>query len=740
MFKLIRYLRPFIGSVILIFSLLFVQAMTDLELPEYMSRIVNVGIQQGGVESAIPKAIRKSQLDKLQLLMNQENAGLVADYYQLLDKTKLSPDDYQRLVADYPLLATETIYELRDPDAGMPDALELALIKAQAMLTAISKGAAGTGSPLGNLPAGTDVFAVLAKMTAEQRQQMLDNAGKQMSGLSDSMLRQSATAAVLSEYEALGMNTASIQNWYVLRTGGLMLLIALLGVICSVTVGLLAARVAAGVSRNLRRAVFTHVENFSNAEFDTFSTASLITRSTNDIQQIQMTLVMLMRILFYAPILGAGGILKVIQNDLSMGWIIAVAVAALMTLIIILFTVAIPRFKLIQKMIDRLNLVTREILSGLMVIRAFNTQKHQESKFDDANKDLTRVNLFVSRIMVVLMPTMMLIMNGVTLLIVWVGAHQVDNGTMQVGDIMAFMQYTMQIIFSFLMVSMVFIMLPRASVSGQRIAEVLAVAPKICDPAVPRHFDKGVQGLIEFKNVSFRYPNAEDDVLCNISFKALPGQTTAFIGSTGCGKSTLVNLIPRFYDITAGEILIGGTNIREVTQKDLRQQIGYVPQKGILFTGDIKSNISYGKDDATGPEIEEAAKVAQALDFIEASENGFGTMIAQGGANVSGGQKQRLSIARALLKKPAIYIFDDTFSALDYKTDAALRKALRQYTEDATVLIVAQRIGTIMHAEQIIVLDDGRIVGVGTHHELLATCPVYQEIASSQLSEEELAL
>lgn len=739
MFKLIRYLRPFIGSVILIFALLFVQAMTDLSLPDYMSRIVNVGIQQAGIDNALPEAIRASQFDNLRLLMSEADAALAAASYSRLEKSSLSEADYQDYLKKYPLLATESIYVLTDR-ASVPDSLEQAFIKALAIKAAVEKGGTGEGSILGNLPKGMDFFKLLASMSPEKRAQVLAMADEKIASIPESLLKQSAIAAIGSEYTAIGMDTRAIQNRFILNSGLLMLLIALLGAACSIIVGLFAARVAAGVSRNLRKAVFTKVENFSNAEFDNFSTASLITRTTNDIQQIQMTLVMMLRILFYAPILGTGGILKVVRNDLSMGWIIAVAVAALMTLIIIMFSVAIPRFKLIQKMIDKLNLVTREILSGLMVIRAFNTQAHQEKKFDQANQDLTRINLFVSRIMVLLMPTMMFIMNGVMLLIVWVGAHQVDSGNMQVGDIMAFMQYTMQIIFSFLMVSMVFIMLPRASVSGQRIAEVLAVSPTIRDPEKPESFGPETKGLVEFRNVSFKYPNADDPVLCSISFTAQPGQTTAFIGSTGCGKSTLVNLIPRFYDVTEGEILIDGVDIRQVTQQELRRQIGYVSQKGVLFTGSIESNIQYGKDGADSEEIRQAAMTAQALDFIEASEEGFATQIAQGGANVSGGQKQRLSIARALVKSPSIYIFDDTFSALDYKTDAALRRALHQKTATATVLIVAQRIGTIMHAEQIIVLEDGVIVGVGTHQELLASCPVYQEIASSQLSEEELAL
>lgn len=737
MLKLIKYLRPYIGSVILIFALLFVQAMTDLELPSYMSRIVNVGIQQNGVEAKLPEAIRTAELDKMLMLMSDSDAALVNQSYRRLDQAVLTAEEYQSFVTKYPVLATEQVAVLT------ADETTVKLIQAPVAKALLAKAGIESGAYNSNtsgLPAGMTLFDVLPQMTAAQKEPILTQIDQKLSEMPEATLEQAAIAAITAEYKALGMDLVPIQNNFMFSTGGIMLLLALLGVICSVIVGLLASRVAAGIARDLRRDVFTRVENFSNSEFDTFSTASLITRTTNDIQQVQMTLVMMLRILLYAPILGIGGILKVLNSEQSMAWIIAVAVAALLTMIVTVFIIAMPRFKKIQKLVDRLNLVTREILSGLMVIRAFNTQSWQEKKFDVANRDITKISLFISRVMVMLMPTMMLIMNGVSLLIVWVGAHEVNNGTMQVGDLMAFIQYTMQIIMSFLMVSMIFIMLPRASVSSQRIAEVLATVPTINDNPAPKQFAAASPGQIEFQNVSFRYPNADDSVLCNISFTALPAQTTAFIGSTGCGKSTLVNLIPRFYDVSEGTILIDGTDIRDVTQHDLRQRIGYVPQKGVLFTGDIKGNIRYGKPDATDEEVRRAAETAQALDFIENSDQGFETPIAQGGANVSGGQKQRLSIARALVKQPDIYIFDDTFSALDYKTDAMLRQALHQQTGSSTVLIVAQRIGTILHADQIIVLDEGRIVGIGTHAELMTSCAVYQEIASSQLSEEELAL
>jgi ATP-binding cassette subfamily B protein len=517
-----------------------------------------------------------------------------------------------------------------------------------------------------------------------------------------------------------------------------MLLIALLSAACTVVVGLLAARVAAGLSRNLRKGLFTKVESFSNTEFDKFSTASLITRTTNDITQVQMLVIIMIRMVIYAPIMGAGGVIKALNKSSSMTWIIALAVVVLLGLILTVFVVAMPKFKIIQKLVDRLNLVTRENLTGMMVIRAFNTQSFEEKRFDIANRDLTDTNLFVNRVMVFMMPAMMLIMNGVTLLIVWVGAHQIAESAMQVGDMMAFMQYAMQILFSFLMLSMMFIMIPRASVSAQRIAEVLETEISIRDPKEPKHFDK-VEGIIEFKNVTFRYPEAEGDAISNVSFKALPNQTTAFIGSTGSGKTTLINLIPRFYDVTAGQVLIDGIDVKEVTQHDLRERIGYIPQKGSLFSGTIESNLKYANESATIDDLNKAAEIAQALEFINEKPEGITAEISQGGTNVSGGQKQRLSIARALVKKPKIYIFDDSFSALDFKTDAALRKALKSQTEESTVLIVAQRISTIMNAEQIIVLEDGNVVGMGTHKELMKNCETYQEIALSQLSKEELA-
>ncbi len=741
MLKLVKYLKPFILSIILIFLLLFGQAQADLALPDFMSDIVNTGLQGGGIEDAVPLALRASELDRLLLLMNEPDRALVNARFERLEAPVSCGTLPDALIIQYPILATQDIARPLPMTAEERSALDAALMPAMTIYQGIvmGKGSLPVSGGL-PIPPGTDVFEMLQDMPADARETLLSQARATLTGLSGTTMRQSSQAWQKAEYAQVGLDMGKIQNRYILNTGGLMLLVALLGAVCTILVGFLSARVAAGLARNLRHQVFRRVESFSNAEFDRFSTASLITRSSNDIQQIQMTLVILMRMMFYAPIMAVGGILKIVRSDISMTWIIGVAIALLMTMILILFTIALPRFKKVQKLVDRLNLVTREILSGLPVIRAFNTERHQEEKFDVANRDLTAVNLFVSRLMVLMMPFMMLIMNGVTLVIVWVGAQRIDMEAMQVGDLFAFMQYSIQIIMSFLMFSFVFILLPRASVSAQRIDEVLTTEPEIRDPETPVVFSPDGRGAIEFRQVGFRYPNAEEHVLHDISFTARPGETTAFIGSTGSGKSTLVNLIPRFYDVTEGEILIDGIDVRTVTQHDLRARIGYVPQKGILFTGDIAGNIRYGRPDATDEAVRQAAMTAQASGFIEASEEGYGKIVAQGGANVSGGQKQRLSIARALALKPSIFIFDDSFSALDFQTDANLRRALKQDTQDATVLIVAQRIGTIRNAEQIIVLDQGRITGIGTHDTLMRDCPVYQEIAYSQLSREELAV
>ena len=583
-----------------------------------------------------------------------------------------------------------------------------------------------------------DVFDILKTLPQEAVSGMKESMDEKLDEMQDSILDQSAVSYVKSEYEKIGLDMGKIEKTYLFKVGGIMLGIAFVSMAAAVLSGFIASKVAAKIGKNLRGKVFKRVMEFSNEEMDKFSTASLITRSTNDIQQVQLLMVMLLKIVFYAPIIGIGGIIKVFNTNLSMSWIIGVAVGAILLVVAFMFIIVMPKFKIVQNLVDRLNLVSREILTGLSVIRAFSTEKYEEKRFDKANRDLTKVNLFVNRVMSCMMPVMMFIMNGIAILIVWNGSKSVDAGTMQVGDMMAFIQYTMQIIMAFLMISMISVMLPRAAVSAGRIDEVIDTKPTILDPEKNRHFEPSKKGVLEFNNVSFRYPQADEDVLSNISFTAKPGETTAFIGSTGSGKTTLINLIPRFYDVTKGEILLDGVNVKDVSQHDLREKIGYVPQKGVLFSGTIESNLKYGRKDANIDEIKKASSIAQATEFIEAKEEKYNSPIAQGGSNVSGGQKQRLSIARAVVKRPEFYIFDDSFSALDFKTDAALRKALNKETGNSTVLIVAQRISTILHADQIIVLDEGKIVGKGTHKELLKNCEVYKEIASSQLSKEEL--
>ncbi|PEP49206.1 ABC transporter ATP-binding protein [Bacillus pseudomycoides] len=745
MLKIIKHLKPFVASIIAVICLLSIQAVCDLSLPDYMSNIVNVGIQQKGVENAVPGVIRKSELDKLTLFMNENEKKKVDDNYVLLDKNNLSQSELKNDLKDYPQLDKEPLYKLHTEDKNTINELNDIFGKPMLITQGIEKGgssaftAPGDNKAPAKLPPNTDPFAVIAKLPQDQIDAMKEKADEKFKNMPGSMVTQSAVSFIESEYKKIGINTDKLQSNYILTSGGKMLLLSLVSMAATVIVSLLAAKVAAGLGRDLRKKVFRKVTSFSNAEFDKFSTASLITRSTNDIQQVQTLMVMLLRIVFYAPILGIGGIIKVLTTDLSMGWIIAVAVIAILSLVIGLFSIAIPKFKSIQKLVDKINLITRESLTGMLVIRAFNNQKHEEKKFEKGNQDLTRTNLFVSRLMSFMMPMMMLIMNAVTVLIIWVGSHQVDMGHMQVGDMMAFMQYTMQIIMAFLMISMVSIMVPRASVSAQRIAEVLDTDLSIHDAAEPKTFTSDKRGYVEFKNVSFKYPGAEEDVLSNITFTAKPGETTAFIGSTGSGKSTLINLIPRFYDVISGQILIDGTDIREVSQKELREKIGYVPQKGVLFSGTIESNLKYGKKEATEEELAKAAEIAQAMEFINAKPESFRTEISQGGTNVSGGQKQRLSIARALTKKSEIFIFDDSFSALDFKTDAALRRALNNEIAGSTILLVAQRISTIMNADKIIVLDEGKIVGTGTHEELMENCEVYKQIALSQLSREELS-
>jgi len=732
--------------LLLAIVLLFAQANFDLALPDYLSRIVNFGIQQSGVENAVPVAIRQSEMDRVVIFMSAADKASVLKDYTLVDKNSA---DYATYVKQYPALANQPVYVLNKIDQAEIDRLNPVMAKGILAVSTIEQvmadpaKAAQMGSKLGfdisKIPPGTDIFALLGKLPATQLAQMTDAVNKQFEILGDKMVVQAAIAPVKAEYEALGMDTAKLQNSYMMRVGGIMLLLTLLSGLCTITVGYLSAKIAAGSARDIRRDVFENVENFSSAEFNKFSTASLITRSTNDITQIQMVVAMMVRMVFYAPILGIGGVIRVLGKDSSMWWLIAVAVLVLISLILTVFTIALPKFKIIQKLVDRLNLVARENLSGMMVIRAFNMQPFEENRFDKANLDLTAVSLFINRLMVVMMPVMMLIMNGLSISIIWIGSHQVAQANMQVGDMIAFMQYAMQIVMSFLFLSMLFIILPRASVSADRIAEVLDTELTINDPEEPKRLPASFKGNIEFRNVSFRYPGADEDVLHNISFTARPAQTTAFIGSTGSGKSTIINLFPRFYDVTEGAILVDGVDIREITQHDLREKIGYVPQKGVLFSGTIESNLRYADENATTDMLDSAIDIAQVTEYVNSKPEGIEAEISQGGINVSGGQKQRLSIARAVVKKPPIYIFDDSFSALDFKTEAALRKALKEQTGESTVLVVTQRVSTIMNAEQIIVLEEGKIVGKGTHQELMETCETYREIALSQLSLEELS-
>ncbi len=746
MLRLIKYLKPYALMIILSIVLLFFLANADLALPDYLSKIINNGIQQSGVENAVPKAIRHSEMDRLFIFMIPEDKALVLDGYELVEPSSPRADSFFK---EYPALADEPIYVLKEVDNAEIDVLNSIMGKALVVVSGIEQMIADPSKalPLGEgfdfdpsqIPPGMDVFDVLARMPAEQLAELSSVISTTFASLGDNMINQMAVSAVKTEYEALGVDTGKLQTDYILRTGGTMLLISLLGGACTITVGFLASRTAAGAARDIRKAVFKKVESFSSAEFNQFSTASLITRSTNDVTQIQMVIFMIMRMVFYAPILGVGGVIRAIDKSAEMWWIIAVAVAALLSLIVTVFSISLPKFRIIQSLIDRLNLVTRENLSGMMVIRAFNKQDDEEERFDKANRDLTDNSLYVARVMVIMMPVMMLLMNVLSVGIIWVGAPQVAEATMQVGDMMAFLQYAMQIVFAFLMMSMMFIFLPRAAVSGGRIADVLETELVINDPQDPKQFNNPVVSQIEFRNVSFRYPGALDDVLHDISFTANPGETTAFIGSTGCGKSTVVNLIPRFYDVTGGAVYLDGIDVREVKQSDLRDVIGYVPQKGMLFSGTIESNLLYADENASVRTLKEAADIAQASEFIFSTPEGFEAEIAQGGSNVSGGQKQRLSIARALVKKPPIYIFDDSFSALDFKTDSALRRALKEKTGESSVLIVTQRVATVKNADQIIVLDEGRVVGKGKHHELMENCETYQEIALSQLSKEELA-
>ena len=713
MFKVLKNLKESLISVIAIVLLLVVQAAGDLTLPDYTSKIVNVGIQNGGIENVAPDVIRKSEMENL-LIFTEDDDKILASYEEI-SKEDLDSEEYEKLVKKYPALENETLYRIKKISKSEQDELDSLMAKPLMMLSTTKQ------------------------MPKEQIDKMLETVNQKLDDMQESILEQAAIQEVKNEYKAIGIDTDSIQNQYIIMAGLKMLGISLIIMISAISIMCLSARVAARLAKTLREKVFKKVLSFSNKEFSEYSTASLITRSTNDIQQIQGLIAILFRVVVYAPIIGIGGFLRVLsQSDNSMAWIIGVAILAILFVVAILFIIAMPRFKKLQQLIDKLNLVTREILTGLPVIRAFNTEKKEEKRFDKANIDLTKTNLFVNRAMSFMMPMLMLIMNGISLLIVWVGAHGIDAGTMQVGNMMAFIQYTMQIVMSFLMISMVSIMLPRASVSANRINEILETDETIKDSKEPKKLNPSKKGLVEFKNVSFRYPDSDEEVLSDISFTAEPGKTTAIIGSTGSGKSTIVNLIPRFYDVTSGNLLIDGVDIKDISNKDLRKIIGFVPQKGILFSGTIESNIKYGNPDMSDEQMIEAAQIAQATEFIESKPEKYQEPIAQGGSNVSGGQKQRLSIARAIAIDPEILVFDDSFSALDFKTDSVLRAELAKKTQDKTVIIVAQRINTILNADQIIVLEDGKVVGKGTHEELIKNNETYKQIALSQLSAEEL--
>ena len=720
MIKLMKYLKKSAGYVALIIALLFLQAYCDLSLPDYTSKIVNVGIQQSGIEDSVPEKIRKTSMDSLQLFMDDNDKDTVDSFYE---------EDGDLLV-----LKDDVTSEERDE-------LNSIFGKPMIIVASFSSGGDEVNAMLTQMgiPEGTDPMQALAIMPKEALDAMTEKISEKVDSMQASIITQAGVSYVKSEYEAIGEDVDAIQMHYIKIAGVRMLGMALITMLCAICVVFLSSRVAASLGHDLRNAVYRKVITFSSKEYHKFSTASLITRCTNDIQQVQQVMTMLFRIVLYAPILGIGGVIRVLNTDSSMTWILGLAVGLILVVIIVLFQVAMPKFTVLQTLVDKLNLVTREILTGIPVIRAFSREKHEEERFEEANERLTKTNLFVNRCMTFMMPTMMLIMNGVSVLIIYSGAYAVDNGTMQVDNVMAFIQYAMQIIMSFLMITAMSIMLPRANVAALRINDVLKTKVSVTDPENPVLPAEDVKGIVEFDHVSFAYPEAGENVLTDISFKAEKGETIAVIGSTGSGKSTLVNLIPRFYDVTKGRILVDGVDVRDMTQKDVRSRLGYVPQKGILFSGTIDSNIRYGKTDISVEEVKEAAEVAQATEFIDAKPETYDSPISQGGTNVSGGQKQRLSIARAIAKKPEIFIFDDSFSALDFKTDSTLRKALKAHTKDATTIIVAQRISTILNADKIIVLDDGHMAGIGTHKELMKNCEVYRQIAMSQLSEEELA-
>ncbi|MEG2322171.1 MAG: ABC transporter ATP-binding protein [Bacilli bacterium] len=725
--EIFKTISKYTFPIIVVFVLLFIQASCDLSLPDYTSKIINIGIQQGGIENSALKVISQSEFDKLLLFTNKEEKEILKNSYDLV--TKDNGD-----VKKYPLLNSENIYVLND--ATKEEQLDAILRMPTVLVYTLGQDDFDKTQIFGDkvIP-DMDIFEMLKMMSEEDLTKLVVDMKAKFEDYESNMLSQISVMYVKGEYQHIGINVDKIQMDYIVIRGLKMLGLALLAMVIAVVTTFISSKIAAKLGRDLRSKVVNKVMTYANNEFEYFQTSSLITRSTNDIQQVQMLVVMLIRIVFYAPIVGIGALNKVSGSDMS--WVIGLAVLMIISIVIILFIVAMPKFNIVQKLIDKLNLVSREILTGIPVIRAFSNEAHEEKRFDKANKDLTKVNLFVNKVMTVMMPTMMFIMNGICILIVWVGASKINLGTMQIGTLMAFITYTMQIIMAFLMISMVSIMVPRAIVSMKRIGEVLSKEPSIKDPIKPLTFNSS-NGVIEFKDVYFRYPDAVEDVLEDINFTAKPGTTTAFIGSTGSGKSTLINLIPRFFDVTGGKILIDGINIKDVKLKDLRSKIGYVPQKGMLFTGTIESNIGLGLENMDKEQMEKATRISQASEFVNDKKDKYNSEISQGGTNVSGGQRQRLAIARAIAIDPDIYIFDDSFSALDYKTDAKLRKALAKETSNKTILIVAQRISTVMNAEKIIVLDNGHIVGCGTHKELMDNCEVYKEIALSQLSKEEL--
>lgn len=725
MTKILKYLKPYWFSILLAFGLLCGQATCELTMPDYMQNIVNTGIQNSGIESGVYQQISEKTLNSFLMFATDSEKDLITSSYKLVESASASKD----LKSEIPALKKENVYLLKDISESKKESLQDCLTLLQMTVMEVSQAASKQNVQIPQLLMmnGVDTYRKDAK--------------SEISKLGTSTVSSMSSQFLKKEYTDLGMDMEKIQQDYIISSGIKMLGYALASAVCAILVGFLASRIAAGFSKNLRQSVFEKVTHFSNENLNTFSTSSLITRTTNDIQQLQMTIVMFLRIVMYAPIIGVGAILHVIESGANMTWILALCVVVILSVVLLIFMIVMPKFKVMQKMIDKMNSVVRELLDGMLVIRAFNNEKLEEDKFEKANKDITSISLFTTRAMAIMMPIMMFLMNATTLMILWFGSKQVDAGIIQVGSIMAFMQYAMQVIMAFLMITMVTIMLPRANVSAQRIQEVLNSEITVTDKENTCDFSSSMRGVVSFNNVSFRYPGADEDVLSDISFSTKPGQTTAFIGSTGSGKSTLINLVPRFYDVTSGSICVDGVDIRDVKQADLRSRIGYVPQKGMLPSGDIESNLLYSKKDANENDIQSALDISQSSEFVNKKPEGIHSEINQGGTNVSGGQRQRLSIARAIVRKPEIYIFDDSFSALDFKTDAKLREALAASCKEtkSTVLLVAQRISSILHADQIIVLDEGKMVGKGTHEELMESCKVYQQIASSQLTKEELA-